>query len=86
MHGEHAMGPRMANLPLLGRVLLKHSGVRLRIYCDSVLSVILEMRSQCIVSMCLSCSLILGTVALLSGRRALANGGMLKTTLTVRDM
>jgi hypothetical protein len=80
------MGLHMANLPLLGRVLWRHSGVRLRIYCDRVLSVLFEMRSQCIVSMCLSFSLILGTVALPSGRRALANGCMLQTTLTVKDM
>jgi hypothetical protein len=75
----------MANLPLLDRVLLKQCGVRLGIYCDSVLSAILEMKPQCIVSVCLSFSLILGTVALPSGRRVLANGCMLKTTLTVKD-
>ena len=75
----------MANLPLLGRVLLKNSGVRLRIYFDSVLFATLDMQSQCIVGVCLSFNLILGTVAIPGGRHALANGCMLKMTLTVKD-
>jgi hypothetical protein len=54
------------------------------IYCDSILSVDLNM-SQCIIGMYLAFSLILGTVAMPSGRYAQAHGCMLEMTLTVKD-
>jgi hypothetical protein len=53
-------------------------------YFDSILSVDLNM-SRYIVGMCLSFSLLMGTVAMPSGRHAQAHGCMLKTTLTVKD-
>lgn len=43
------------------------------------------MKSRYLVDVCLSFSLILGTVALPGGWHALANGCMLKMTLTVQD-
>src|SRR5215813_5471205 len=75
----------MANLPLRGSRGLKHAGVRLSIYCDSILSATRGMASQRIAWVCLSVSLILGMVAMPGGWYALANGCMLKMTLTVKD-
>ena len=53
--GRPSLACGMANLPLLGRMSLKDSGVGPRIFC-SVLSSILTMESQCIVGVCLSFS------------------------------
>jgi hypothetical protein len=66
------------------RIWLKNSRVQLRLYFDSILSVDLNM-SRCIVGMCLSFILIMGTVAMPSGRYAQAHGCMLKMILTVKD-
>ena len=75
----------MANLPLRGSRGLKHAGVRLSIYCDSVLSATRGMASQRIAGVCLSFSLSLGMVAMLGGGSALAKGCMLTMTLSVKD-
>src|SRR5262244_1046123 len=58
---------------------------RLSVYFGGVLSAALSMKSRYLVDVCLSFSLILGTAALQGGWHALANGCMLKMTLTVKD-
>src|SRR5262249_44605770 len=52
---------------------------------DRVVSATRGMASQRIAGVCLSCSLILGMVAMPGGWYALANGCMLTMTLTVKD-
>src|SRR5262249_48357267 len=76
---------RMANRPLRARRRLKKAGVRLSIYVNSVLSATRGMASQRIAGMCLSCSLLVGMVAMLGGGSALATGCMLTMTLIVKD-
>jgi len=54
-------------------------------FVDSVWSATCGMKSQCLAGVCLSFSLILGTVAMPGGWYALATGCVLKMTLTVKD-
>ena len=75
----------MANLLLRGSMGLKNAGIRLSIYFDSVLSATRGIASQRIAGVCLSFSLILEMVAMPGGWYALANGCLLKMTLTVKD-
>ena len=72
----------MANL--LSPMLLLNARVQLRRYFNSLVSVHFH-RSQCLVGLWLSCSLIVGTGAMPSGRHAQAHGCMLTMLLTVKD-